>query len=541
MKWGLAAVVLLVLAGLGLKWVLEERARTTPPGPTVNVQSAWAVYRAAPGHQKHVGEMALDCVACHQVVDGGADSPGPERCASCHAELATLHHGLGEGTSGGTGDGGVPLAQCTACHGFGPDPDQMPGDCLRCHAEAQGRIPAVTVHAEDDCLSCHVPHEDRVQARNCAECHQVQVQHGGDRADGAGAACITCHDPHAEAAVASDRCAACHGEGGALPVPATAGHADRGCAACHAGHRFTRETVAPCTSCHAGVHALEGKGHRECVACHDPHGLSPSGAAADRCTGCHRRVSATHGSAHAGAGPTECTGCHVPHPARGEPDRTTCIDCHALARTEQQAHGGDVACAQCHAPHQFVANEARACASCHAARLRKLARHPGHGECVTCHDGLPHVAGRDPQACSQCHAEQQTAVIEGHAACAQCHEPHAVGLPRVACAGCHEPQASAVGPGHAACGNCHDTHSGERLAGVSDCSSCHQAKRLPGLHAVAKHQDCASCHSVHGQQDPASRAGCLTCHTEQQGHQPEATRCSGCHTFRAPGARRTRR
>lgn len=540
MKWALAAVVLLALLGLGLKWVVDERARNAPARPTVNVQSAWATFRDAPGHEKHVGEMGLDCAACHQTTDGGADDPGPQRCVTCHADQATLHHAV---DAEADSDGGAPLSQCTDCHGFGPDPRQKPGDCLRCHAKAQGSLHAITVHARDDCLGCHMPHEDRVEARRCSECHQVEVQHGrGQHAPGE-ELCTTCHDPHAPAEVASDRCVDCHGPSGVKPVPATAMHGGRGCAGCHDDHRFTRATVKPCQSCHTDTHVLAGKGHRECTTCHEHHALSPSGAAVDRCRQCHSDVKPHHGDSSpggsGGVGPTECNVCHVPHPKSGEA-RDTCLDCHALARTEASAHAGGVLCAQCHVPHDFDRREVTSCKSCHAARLRVLAKHAGHSDCATCHEGLPHLAGQPPLACGTCHEVEQAAVNPGHTECARCHEPHAAGKPAFACAGCHGAEAAAVGPGHAACGNCHDPHSGARSPQVADCSSCHDARRLPGLHRVGEHQTCTSCHSVHGEQPPATRASCLACHTEQRDHQPDATRCNGCHTFRGPGPRRSR-
>jgi hypothetical protein len=69
------------------------------------------------------------------------------------------------------------------------------------------------------------------------------------------------------------------------------------------------------------------------------------------------------------------------------------------------------------------------------------------------------------------------------------------------------------------------------------CSGCHKVAELPGLHRIPAqlqsegHAECKTCHDIHEAKVHADRATCMTCHEDVADHEPDAKRCTGCHTF----------
>lgn len=552
MRWltllGLALV--LSAAAYGVVVLLEMRAATAPPTPRAFVQATWEVYRFGPGHRFHVGQLGLDCKACHSLAEQGRfDAPGPTPCASCHQERANIEHGFGalerkDGKVHGQGD--APLTDCMRCHGFGPDPEQKATDCLSCHARAQGDTPKVGIHAANACGDCHDVHNNRVTPMACDNCHQLSVSHGHKGKDVA-SQCLDCHHAHSAATTAVDRCADCHGAAGEVPVPKTAtepsGHT---CIGCHRPHGFGKEQVAPCTSCHTSVHVLEGKGHASCTSCHEPHAVRKP-LQRNVCTNCHQRVELHHTPA---MGPqAACTSCHRPHPERAALTRTKsagdCGNCHAQVGNEgRTAHAGALACVQCHAPHGFAQSSVQdtACSKCHADKLKLVKGHAGHGTCTSCHQNVPHGSDLSPSACTSCHRDVHT--NKGHATCTSCHDAHTGKQAGKVCADCHRTESQAqIHPKSAklVCTSCHEQHQGVLRAQVGDCSACHNKANLPGLHEVPRHQQqCTACHKPHQDALPGAREACLACHQDRVDHQPTAKRCEGCHLFESTkGARRS--
>jgi nitrate reductase cytochrome c-type subunit len=45
------------------------------------------------------------------------------------------------------------------------------------------------------------------------------------------------------------------------------------------------------------------------------------------------------------------------------------------------------------------------------------------------------------------------------------------------------------------------------------------------------HTECTACHDIHEAKVRADRATCMTCHEDIANHEPDAKRCTGCHTF----------
>lgn len=557
-----ALTVCLAGAGAyGLWLLLELRAATAPPTPTAFVQATWSVYRFGPGHRLHVGQLSLDCQACHQAEDGGRfDRPGPSACTSCHEARAGILHALVDVDESGhraPADAGADrITDCIACHGFGPDPDAQAKDCLSCHEHARGHTPAIVTHADVACETCHEVHDNRVTPLKCLTCHSIEAQHGHTEQTPE-QTCLTCHRVHDRAAPALEGCRACHtpeagsrlaGQSSAPAIPSSASFDGHSCTGCHAPHTFAKDRVAACTTCHADMHALEGKGHTSCTACHAPHAARES-VAENVCLHCHKDVALVHTPTIDPA--SACTSCHAPHPSERALQHTTsqhtgaasCVSCHQdVGRAGQHAHAGDMACTSCHKPHAFALPEPqKACNACHAAEATRVQMNPGHASCAGCHQNLPHGADLAAKQCTSCHADVHAQ--QGHSRCTNCHEPHQGAQNGKACADCHAEQAHAGihNPRALPCTQCHDQHTTTLAAGVADCRGCHVLAKLPGLHEVPQHAAaCTSCHVPHGTDLPGARAACLACHQDRKDHQPEAKRCEGCHQFvpAAQGARR---
>lgn len=544
------AVCALGALGWALQYAIALRDAMAPPRPTTYVQAGWSVYRFGPGHVTHVGTQSLDCTACHRSTEEGKfDRPGPGGCVDCHETRAGIDHALV-----GVDEAGHRLAEkgkqgevsdCMRCHGFGPDPEQKPSDCLGCHAQSQGSEPAVELHADQACTSCHDVHENSVTPLSCQKCHSMAVQHG-KHGPGDPAQCLDCHRAHASADVAVSSCRDCHGPTGEPAVPETATAKGHSCTGCHTPHGFAKTQVAACQSCHADQHTLSGAGHGECTSCHTPHAVS-SVKEQNVCLNCHRDVALSHDEK---VDPiAACTGCHLPHPDKSQNGPSDCTSCHSsIAKSDVSAHTKGVRCVQCHTPHGFVLEKAAmghglaltTCKSCHAARVEGQATHPGHGRCESCHQALPHGGDPKPSECGSCHEEQAKAAHAssqaGHTKCLSCHDAH-TGARIKQCAECHAEPAAHLSKKHGPCQSCHEEHSASFLPSVQNCSACHNRSSLSGLHEVKEHAaSCASCHGVHAVEKAAEPSHCLSCHQDKQDHQPTATRCDGCHAFRpSPG------
>jgi hypothetical protein len=539
-RWVALAVCALGAAAAGVHFMLNAREANAPPTPQAYVSSSWEVVRESPGHRQHVGKLQLSCTTCHGATDGGLDRPGAETCARCHQKQAEIRHALGAQAAGQAVHADASdvhagaLSACTNCHGFASGPAQKPTDCIRCHSQPQGTLHAVATHATAPCTECHDVHENAIAPKPCTDCHTLSVKHGHRSADVA-TQCQVCHEVHASAHFAGEHCISCHAAGGARPVPHSAtfagGHT---CASCHQPHAFDRAQTKACRECHSDVHPLAGHEKQGCTGCHAPHAVREKIEGGAVCVTCHKDIKLAHAGKQAsdlGA----CLGCHVPHPDKPSPKPQACVSCHEnIGGAAHSAHAKQLGCTDCHAPHAFHLDMNQTlCTQCHTAQVSALAKRKEHKDCTSCHQGLPHALDAAPLACGYCHQKVQSKVHQGHAECKNCHEPHQASVQLASCADCHKKEVALHPRGHEKCVDCHDQHAGGEKPGVSDCSLCHAQKKLSGLHREPKHLEkgCLQCHAAHGAEPPGDRKACLSCHEDRVNHQPEATRCDGCHTF----------
>jgi len=543
-------------------------------GPGLTVGASWQQARGLPGHRVHVLEEAVPCRACHDLDAESIDEPTVEACRTCHAEQVDHAHGRREGAP-------TEASTCTTCHVFaGASAADAPQawDCMPCHAEAQGPVAAVSVHARSTCDSCHEPHgEEPARPQECTSCHDgFPHTHQGTQPT-TSEVCSGCHQQlHAAARFAGESCPSCHGEGDhAIPATATfeGGHDD--CTTCHRPHDRGAEnapgaktgamTAVSCSTCHAAMPVLGGgrlAAHADCKNCHAPH--APKSGVSRACVSCHQGASTDHPQAAAGA---VCATCHAPHPPSGQksPARD-CSHCHHDAATDLSFHG-KTACEGCHTPHQFklTASSTDVCSRCHSATVAAATVRKGHAKCDGCHSGLPHRPATLAAACSSCHQGPTRALRKEHGTCRGCHEPHG-GVVVKNCDGCHATVAKTAPAGHRACASCHDPHAGslkkkactschggiassthgglkggcdgchaphgpKALTSAPACTSCHQQRS--GLHRIKSHGTCSDCHaSMHRAAVPTGRGACEGCHENMKDHNPDSPRCTGCHLFR---------
>lgn len=472
--------------------VQEIKATRSAPAPRT-VPENWPQVRLSPGHYAHVMIEEVKCDDCHDPSKLTFDAPDIGVCTKCHEDQAALAH---------VDLDGMPM-DCYTCHVFKVQPDVFGRwHCTRCHGpfETEGNA-GLAIHTSLPCETCHNPHKPIAEtALQCDECHEkTNVQHGRARLGGS---CTDCHGGHKLASEAAS-CMECHEtREPTVPLTATFDGGHESCATCHRAHSFSASTAVRCTTCHQKTQVLaqtKVRAHRDCASCHEPHATQIS--ADTSCLKCHKDVSRTHPAVGAKG---DCVSCHDPHPKRAAQLALRCTDCHDEAHSEKAFHSSKTECTNCHQPHHFDLSglEERAlCVRCHAKQVRLTSRNEGHASCESCHGGDVHRVSA-PRACATCHEEQLSNSPAGHSECMSCHEPHR-----------------------------------GAVAAQTTCTSCHEVSKLPGLHRVPDdprgegHNDCTACHSVHIPRARADRATCATCHKDIADHEPDAKRCTGCHTF----------
>ncbi|MBI3030329.1 MAG: cytochrome c3 family protein [Candidatus Rokubacteria bacterium] len=371
-------------------------------------------------------------------------------------------------------------AECLACHG-----DRQ----LKRGAPAPGRSLSLfvdeaavkaSVHASVECVACHknatAPHDERLPAVACAECHAKaraalsEGVHGSAKARARAPAptCAGCHGTHAVGPVATlgiESCATCHARQVGLYRESI-----------HARSRQRGDSqAATCRSCHGDAHALLAKTDaraptyhlnlpRTCAQCHaDPELAKRYNIPVGNVYQLY--MDSIHGRALTRSGllvAANCSDCHGAHEInpRAEPASRvfranvpkTCGACHAgiLAAYAESVHGTRVArgdlkapvCTDCHSAHQIRRVEGapwqleaiRECGTCHEESL-KTYRDTFHGKvtalgytrvakCSDCHGAHDVLPLADPRSsvsparivatCRQCHPQATAAFAEFH-------------------------------------------------------------------------------------------------------------------------------
>ena len=446
----------------------------------------WQEIAVTAGHRVHLESDSsalaeVECLTCH-VQEVHRFVPVNTTCTQkgCHENTTIVLGDMAQKS--------VALeAHCTTCHEFTADVPRLatrdsaagtlvPGDreCMTCH-QMQTRLatfdPAKDPH-NGTCGMCHDPHAQReVQEAklSCSNssCHDTwrsEPFHLGSSHRAVATQCTTCHVPHQARVDASD-CAGCHqqvrnrtnqqlqpplpfdttaakeraaadeipssrmrGKGDAPPgwdqgaepppLPLVADtfshprHQSLPCITCHTtragqGGSLTFERPRGCQICHH-----QAPSQSDCSACHQPAELAPARPmliaiavlshpprerpvgfehethATLRCVECHRESVSLRPDSVV----VQCASCHVEH---HEPDRA-CTACHATS--------------QIVAAHQLPVEAHQDCDACHApSRVAQLV--PTRSLCLTCHTAQDHYPEKQ---CTVCHFQASPEVFQAH-------------------------------------------------------------------------------------------------------------------------------
>jgi hypothetical protein len=268
----------------------------------------------------HLADFGDDCVACHD----GLDSMARFDHASVGFQLVGYHLEI----------------ECVDCHLEGRFQD-LPGDCISCHAEPPEHFgifghdcadchnsnswkPALfeekpfdhnrdtrfslVLHAQDysgeliNCASCHVDGIDEFQPASCSDCHalgdqafitQHQAQIGGN--------CLECHD-------GADRMWDFDHQN---VFKLDGRHVELDCLNCHVDQRF-QNTPAECKDCHPEPEIHAGFFGDKCEYCHSTISWYPA-----------LLVNHQFPIDHGDEGQQECQVCHV-----ATYSEYSCYECH---------------------------------------------------------------------------------------------------------------------------------------------------------------------------------------------------------------------
>ena len=466
--------------------------------------------------------------------------------------------------------------------GFGlfspPAAAQDNDDCFMCHedpelvGERAGRETSVfvdpsgfaaSVHAEFACIDCHadldsveLPHEEELEAIDCAMCHDDMAEelaagpHGKWATDPSSpaAACTGCHGVHD---VRSSKTAG---------SPTSPARIDELCARCHPGQLKTVNK--------------------------SPHGSMTGGRPASTCADCHR--------GHDVIAPSEplaqvrvCGTCHEQQArenrdslhglaaVKGDPAAPNCIICHDHHAIKRHTDPGSPTAVQ---------NIPLLCGRCHREGTEVSLQHDipqdrilenfsmsVHGDalfnkgltvtavCSSCHTAHNILDHNNPassinrakvaQTCMQCHArieEVHVKVIEGRLweeephkvpSCVECHQPHKIRRRAVttqeassqSCLQCHGKPDLGVERG----GEVISLHIDSETYALSShaqtaCAQCHTEVNPNhperACATITTPVDCGICHAARVEEHDLSRHGVLAAQGD-----PDAPTCEGCH------------
>jgi hypothetical protein len=475
-------------------------------------------------------DVESTCSSCHVPFSRGKQSG---LCLACHDDVAR------------------DIAASSGFHGKSSNVEN--GECVTCHTEHKGRnadilgldaarfdhestnFPLRGKHAETMCADCHVTGKPYHAAETeCNACHADDDRHKGNL----GTACADCHAVTAWKDVRFD-----HAD--VTDFALTGKHATTTCAACHVDEHY-KDTVRTCNGCHADDDRHMGKNGTECAQCHTTRdwkellfdhfertGFALRGGHDDlACDACH-----AGGNVEVKV-PNTCVGCHREDDVHMGNNGAKCASCHRVTEWPdvtfsherdtnfalKGAHG-DLKCESCHVqpaetvelptqcfgcheddPHEGQLGEA--CASCHSEIVWKgdvrfdhdLARFPllgKHGavECDACH--ATQAFHDAPQACIECHREDDAHDGRLGTACATCHNPN----DWLAWTFDHDVQTDfALTGAHEGlnCHACHRTPVDGTIVLSTTCGSCH---RGDDVHRGEFGSDCAQCHTTESFRD----------------------------------------
>ncbi len=404
---------------------------------------------------KQHAKIESDCGNCHKRFDKAAQ---PERCKSCHKEIAQDERGK-RGLHGQH----LEITACKECHqehkGRNVSLYKIDTSTFNHAKETRYELKGGHLSEEVRCKKCHVPRKKfREVSRTCNGCHAKQDKHKGML----GKLCQSCHEEKNWKTLYFDhgktrfkvlgkhvgvKCSACHNVSTLKNTP-------RECNQCHKNDDKHKGKYGPlCVTCHtdrdwkeilfdhgkATKYPLLGKHHEaKCESCHKGALYKSKAKLKTDCYSCHKSD-----DKHKGQQGKKCESCHTPH--AWEKSKFD----HRMSRFALTGLHTLVPCKKCHVTVAF--KDAKSdCWSCHEkedVHMRRLGI-----DCETCHNT------RNWRDWDFDHNETSFKLQHGHAG--------------LQCIDCHFTQVAKIGQS-AGCGTCHsnvDTHNG---AYGDKCGQCH--------------------------------------------------------------------
>ena len=479
-------------------------------------------------------DIESECSNCHQRFNRQGQS---ELCIACHE------------------DTGRDITASTGFHG--KDDSASTAACASCHTDHEGREAVIIEldetsfdhdktdfmligkHAKAECTGCHADDTKfRDAPGDCYSCHLEDDEHDGFM----GETCSDCHNAEGWEFAEFDH--------DTTDYPLAGKHQEVTCGDCHQDRTF-QETPVTCYGCHAEDDAHDGRSGQDCESCHNPASWNDSsfdherdtdfslqgGHAELTCDGCHSD------DPFQDTLETACIGCHAEDDEHDGHFGTRCDSCHGVdlwteilfdhaSDTEYALHGAhqSIECEACHAEPIYDTSLESGCNDCHAeddphegeqgitcqdchnetsweedvffdhdlTRFPLLGSHAGI-ECTDCHES--HVFRDAPEACVECHLEDDPHEDRFSDECTTCHNPvdwtawvfdHDLltdfplegAHETIACEGCHRADLSGMQRLGSRCGDCHradDIHDGEFGA---DCGRCHNSDNFHDVRSI---------------------------------------------------------
>jgi len=512
-------VLLIMIAYAGISTAVAQTIESlVMPGPVAEPHAETETECSACHTRFARSQQKTLCIECHEEVGadisagtgfhGLFDDARNGRCADCHTD----HEGRDMDIVGLDEDafdhdftdyplrGGHLESLCEGCHEPGEKHRQAPSDCVSCHRDDDAHdgfagtecagchnefdwqnvtfdhdttdYPLIGKHLETACNDCHEDKTFRITPTTCFGCHAEDDAHDGK----SGQQCENCHNPASWTDTSFD-----HARDTRFVLDG--GHADLTCEGCHSDDPFADSLEMACIACHLEEDEHDGHFGDKCETCHGTDAWETRIFDHDRDTdysllGAHSTI--------------ECEACHI-EPIFEVPLQTACNDCHA----EDDAHEGEqgIDCDDCHNESTwqddvFFDHD--------LTRFPLLGAHREE-DCEACHE--THVFRDAPEACVDCHVEDDPHAGRFNDDCAGCHNPvdwlewqfdHDVqtNFPldgahlEVACDACHRQSLATMSRLANRCGDCHrndDIHDGEFGA---DCGRCHSAETFSDVEAI---------------------------------------------------------
>jgi hypothetical protein len=368
-------------------------------------------------------EEKLYCNSCHQFTAeaqfvsrdsaSGILTPGSRQCFGCH-EMRQL---LASFDPAKDPHGG----SCGMCHN--PHTDVKPAEALKsctdakCHADWRGvafHTGAAHRKVAQRCQTCHLPHAARVDASDCAGCHE-SVRKGGGKLQPPMPFDTTKALQQSLRLIEPGRS---RGRGSAPPLDDPPGpRLDQPVAPAdsfsHKRHR--RLTCITCHTTTSPTRKLTFEQPRGCQICHHQR------PASSNCATCHESTELSD--------PQSVT---VAVAVGREPSRSRPVLFNHGKHT-------DLACIECHTTSVTLESKppVATCTACHADH------HSARRDCAACHRSAEIIKAHQPpidahRACDECHSERTVERLEPtRTFCLACHGSDTDHHPEKECTVCH--------------------------------------------------------------------------------------------------------